>query len=139
MAFYPCVLSWVDTVSDEVNLFPDRATIYEPPAADAGDFGEASSSTYPTDWTALVTSEPCRLYPAQVRANEALTAAQIQEHGDYRCLFRADLPRPSVGARVRITQGALVLDFEIAGVRDSSDRVYTSLELRRANPSVIES
>jgi hypothetical protein len=26
MAFYPCVLSWVDTVSDEVNLFPDTCT-----------------------------------------------------------------------------------------------------------------
>lgn len=27
MAFYPCILDWVETVSDEVSFFPDRASI----------------------------------------------------------------------------------------------------------------
>lgn len=119
--------------------FPDLATIYEPPAADGGDFGEAASAVYPTDWTVLVTEEPCRLMPTQRGLREALNTQQVQQVGEFTALFRTDLPRPSASAKVRITQGDLVMDFEIAGIVDSSDRVMTKLYLNRANPAIIAS
>jgi len=133
------VIKFLDETSlrHDRNLFkgtgyPDRATIYEEPAAGSEDMGEAAPAEYPDDWTVFLENEPCRFYPTQANFREGLTSSQIQEQADFRALLRADLPRPPAKARVRIISSGVTLDFEIVGIKDSSDKIATVLELKRA-------
>jgi hypothetical protein len=136
MAFFPCILELTQQSLEANNFYPDTATIFEEPAATIADKGEAANAVYPTDWTPLVTNEPCRFYPSQASFREGQNGSQVQEQGEFRALLKADLLRPSTRARVRIVSNGTTLDFEIVGIRDSSDKVMTILELNRANPPV---
>jgi hypothetical protein len=81
---------------------PDICTIFEPPKPTAEDRGQAPSAAYPGGWTEAVTNEPCLFYSTQGAGQEGLTAAQIQEAGDFSMEVRFDLSRPSASARVWI-------------------------------------
>jgi hypothetical protein len=116
----------------------DRCTIYREPEPEASDYGQAANVEYPGGWTAVASSQACRIIATVRRANESANTGQVQSSKDAVLLLKFDVADVKAGDRIRITTRSPIktFDLEVVGSLCRTDRIKAKIDVLKIGDAV---